>query len=55
MALMATAVYAAATIDELDTWSNDNEAIANRWDRSCTFTPADGSGAVGELVVGTTF
>jgi len=33
--LMATGVKAAATIDELDAWQISQEAIPNRWDRTC--------------------
>ena len=32
---MAAGVDAAATIDELDAWQISQEAIPDRWDRTC--------------------
>lgn len=54
LALAAGTVNAAATIDELDAWQISQEAIPNRWSRTCVFTAADGT-STGELVAGTAF
>ena len=55
LVLMATAVNATATIDERDAHQIAQEAIPNRWERTCVFTAASDSSSNGELVAGTAF